>query len=110
LGRAGAFKKLHDNPDLCRDRQVLGSHPCQFGWLQGIRNSQGAEQVLVAEVGFEPTTSGPEPHRGSQNNVSPTAHNSDAKGKIATRLVAGACNHPNLLVLPFSLGLIRTAA
>jgi hypothetical protein len=25
-------------------------------------------------------------------------------------LVAGACNHPNLLVLPFSLELIRPAA
>jgi len=25
-------------------------------------------------------------------------------------LVAGACNHPNLLVLPFSLKLIRAAA
>jgi hypothetical protein len=25
-------------------------------------------------------------------------------------LVAGACNHPNLLVLPFSLALIRSAA
>jgi hypothetical protein len=25
-------------------------------------------------------------------------------------LVAAACNHPNLLVLPFSLNLIRSAA
>jgi site-specific DNA recombinase len=49
---------------------------------------------MVAGVGFEPTTSGPEPHRGLQNNVSPTAHNSDAKGKIATRLVAGVGFEP----------------
>ena len=29
---------------------------------------------------------------------------------LPIRMVAGACNHPNLLVLPFSLELIRPAA
>ena len=28
----------------------------------------------------------------------------------ALQMVAGACNHPNLLVLPFSVELIRAAA
>jgi transcriptional regulator GlxA family with amidase domain len=31
-------------------------------------------------------------------------------GRSATTLVAEACNHPNLLVIPFRAGLIRCAA
>jgi hypothetical protein len=62
--------------------------------VAGFAESVETREILVAGVGFEPTTSGPEPHRGLQNNVSPTAHNSDAKGKIATRLVAGVGFEP----------------
>jgi hypothetical protein len=65
---------------------------------------------LVAGVGFEPTTSGPADEIGQlekcQPDVGLIARDEEGKKEV----VAGACNVPNALILPFRIELHRPAA
>ena len=62
-------------------------------------------QYLIADRNTEIATA---------RNAAPDAISCDAnhprRAILGARFVAAACNHPNLLVLPFNFALIRAAA